>query len=83
MQACVALKNILRVEIVEAPKSQLHHLAQHLFLTAHFVCLAAFLRKSHKSEIYFIGLKNTGVDSSSNYGKRLHSTDCTLLTALY
>jgi len=61
MQASVTLKNILRVEILEAPKSQLHHLAQHLFLTAHFMCLAAFLRNLHKSETYFIGLENNGV----------------------
>jgi len=78
MQACVTLKGILRVEILEAPKSQLHHLAQHLFLIAQFLCLAAFRRNSHKSETYFIGFKNSGVDSS-NYGKILHSADCKVL----
>ena len=78
MQACATLKSILRVEILEAPKSQLHHLARHMFLTAHFMCVAAFLRNSHKSETYFIGLKTVGVDSS-NYGKRLHSTDCRIV----
>jgi hypothetical protein len=78
MQECVNLKSILRIEILEAPKSQLHHLANHLFLIAQFVCLAAFLRNSHKSETYFIGFKNSGVDSS-NYGKRLHSADCRIL----
>ena len=78
MQACVIPKGNLRVEILEALMPQLHHLAQRLFLIAHFMYLEPLLRNSHISEIYFIGFKNSGVDSY-NYGKKLHSTDSRIL----